>query len=202
MTVMAAQSAIARVIDDLLANGDSVFEIEGLLNLTGVLESTAGTKTGGGTSWLSAGATPDEILKDMNLMISDVRAALKQADAQVPQFAKFTMLLPSLNYQKVATTARSTTSDTTILQFFLKNNPWIESVEEWNKCDTGDPGTSGPRAVIFPRTPLWGGAIIPQEFTQLTPQEDGLRINVPCTATCGGVITRYPVAARYMDLIG
>jgi hypothetical protein len=201
MTVLAARTAIARLVDDLLASGDSTNGIEGLLNLTGVNTSTATTKTGGGTNWLSAGCTPDEILKDLNLIISDTRAALKQADNQIPQFARFTILLPSLNYQKVATTARSSTSDTTILKFFLENNPWVESVEEWYKCDTGASG-GGTRAVCFPRTPLWGGSLIPQEFSALPPQESGLDIIVPCTATCGGVITRYPVAARYMDAIG
>jgi len=201
LTVMAARSAIGREVDDLLATGNTALGIEGLYTITGVAESTAGAKTGGGTAWTGAGATPDELLRDINLMVSDTRAALKQADAQVPQFGRFTLLLPSAQYSKIATTARSSTSDTTILQFALRNNPWLESIEEWSKGDTADPATSGPRAVLFPRDPLWGGAIVPQEFTQLPPQEEGLNIVVPCTGSCGGVIVRYPVAMRYMDLI-
>lgn len=201
MTVLSARTAIARETDDLLAMGNSTLGIEGLLNLTGVSETTAVTKTGGGTSWTSATATADEILKDINAIVADTRAALKQAgdaSGDVPQFARFTILLPSAAFSKIATTPRSSTSDTTILKFALQNNPWIESIEEWFKCDTGD-GGSGTRAVAFPRDPLWGGAIIPQEFSQLAPQPEGLNIVVPCTGSCGGVIARYPVAARYMD---
>lgn len=200
MTVMAARSACAREIDDLLATGNSDYNIEGLYTLTGVNTTTAVTKTGGGTAWTSAGCTPDEILKDISNIVTDTRAALKQADAQVPQFGKFTLLLPTAQYSKIATTARSATSDTTILRYALENNPWLESIEEWDKGNGAGAGPSD-RAVLFPRNPLWGGAIIPQEFSSLPPQEEGLGIVVPATASCGGVICRYPVAARYMDAI-
>ena len=199
LTVMAARSACGREIDDLIATGNSLFGIEGLLNISGVDDDDAAVgKTGGGTTWLGAGATGDEILKDINNIVSATRAALKQSDAQVPQFARFTILLPSAQYSKIATTARTSTSDTTILKYALQNNPWIESIEEWFKCDgAGDSGTD--RMVCYPRDPLWGGCLVPQEFTSLAPQEEGLNIVVPATASCGGVVVRYKVAMRYMD---
>jgi hypothetical protein len=199
LTVMAARSAAAREIDDLIAVGNSDFAIEGLLNITGVQIDAAGAKTGGGTTWLGAGATGDEILKDINTLIQNIRGALKQADAQVPQFARFTVLVPSEQYSKIATTARTSTSDTTILKYALQNNPWIESIEEWFKCDNAAAGGVTDRMVAYPRDPLWGGCLVPQEFTALAPQEEGLNIVVPATASCGGVVVRYPVAMRYMD---
>lgn len=200
MTVMAARSAAAREVDDLLALGNSDYSIEGLLNQSNVdaTNSTPCTKTGSGTSWLSAGATGDEILLDINKIVIDTRAALKQADAQVPQFARFTILLPSAQYAKIATKARTSTSDTTILKYALQNNPWIESIEEWYKLDGAGTGPSD-RMVCFPRDPLLGGALIPQEFSALAPQEEGLNIVVPATCSCGGVVIRYFVAMRYMD---
>ena len=198
MTIMAARSAVARETDDLLATGNTLFAILGLLNQTGVTVDTAGLKTGGGTTWLGAGATSDEILLDINTLVSNLRAGLKQADAQVPQFGRFTLLVPSLQYAKIATKARSSTSDTTILKFALMNNPWIESIEEWHKTDGA--GVAGvDRMVAYPRDPLWGGALVPQEFTSLPPQEEGLGIVVPATGSCGGVVVRYPVAMRYQD---
>lgn len=198
MTVMAARSAVAREIDDLLAVGNSTYDIEGLTNVTGVNLTVAVTKTGGGTAWTSATATPDEIIRDINNIVADIRAGLQQSGSDIPAFGKFTILLPTLQYSKIATTPRSSTSDTTILKFVLMNNPWIESIEEWDKLN-GAGASNADRMVAFPRDPLWGGALIPQEFTSLPPQEEGLGIVVPATATCGGIVVRYPVAMRYMD---
>lgn len=198
MTVQAARSAVARQIDDLLAVGSTAHGIQGLATIPDVTPSTAGSKTGGGTTWLGAGATGDEILLDIATGISNIRSRLKQAGDQIPAFAKFTVLLPSLQYAKLATKARTSTSDTTLLKYALMNNPWIESIEEWDKLD-GAGASNVDRMIIFPRDPMWGGAIIPQEFSALPPQEEGLNIVVPATASCGGVIVRYPVAMEYVD---
>lgn len=202
MTVMAARTAMASEVDDLLALGNSEYKIYGLLNHPNVNEVVATTKTGGGTSWFGASVTADDILKDINLIVTATRARLKQAGSVVPKFQRFTILLPSAHYSKIATTARSATSDTTILQFAIRNNPWIESIEEWYKCDLADSEGDGPRMVCYPRDPLAVGALIPQEFTSLPPQEDKLNIVVPCTGSCGGVVVRYEVAVSYMDDLG
>ena len=201
-TVMAAMSAAERQVDKLLAIGNSAFGIEGLLNHTGVTASTAGTKTGGGTSWLGAGALPDEIIKDVNLMLQETRDALKQASERggmdAPAFERWVLLLPGARYTKIATTARSSTSDTTILEWLLRNNPFIESIEEWSECDSVAGAT---RAFLYPRSELCVGGIVNQEFTQHAPQADDLKIKVPCQMKCGGTIIRYPVACRYMASI-
>lgn len=204
MTVMSARTSVARQMDDLIAVGSDLHAITGLLNIPGVLETTPSTKTGtgAGTAWIrTVPVSPDEIVADINLFVSQTRSALKQADSNgVPQFARFVILLPTTRYAYIATTPRSSNSDMTILQYVLQNNPWIESIEEWWQCDTADGGTN-PRAVIFPRDPMCGGAVVPKEFSTLAPQEEGLMIVVPATATCGGYVCRYPVAVRYMDTI-
>ena len=202
MTVLASRSAVARETDDLIALGNPLYSIEGLLNATGVLSSTPSTKsgTGAGTKWIrTVAVSPDEILGDINRLVSETRTALKQAGSEVPIFGKFTLLIDSLNYSYIATTPRSSTSDTTILQYAIKNNPWIESIEEWFQCDTADTAGTGPRMVCYPRDPLALGCIVPQEYTSLNPQEEGLKIVVPATGSCGGTIIRYQVAVRYMD---
>lgn len=202
MTVMAARTAIARETDDLIALGNSLFSITGLLNLVGVTVLTASTKTGtgAGTKWIRAvPVAPDEILADINNLVAQTRLRLKQAGGATPIFGRFTILVDSANYSYISGTPRSSNSDTTILQFAIKNNPWIESIEEWFQCDLSDAAGTGPRQVCFPRDPLWGGCIVPQEFTSLPPQEEGLSIVVPATGSCGGVIARYEVAATYLD---
>lgn len=203
LTVQAARSACAREIDTLLAVGNSSYGIEGLLKLSGVNTVAPSTKTGtgAGTAWIRAvPVSPDEILSDINNLVAQTRKRLKQAGDQIPQFARFTILLSSAEYAYIATTPRSSNSDTTILKYALQNNPWIESIEEWNMCDTADHDDTNNRAVCFPRDPMCLGAIVPQEFTALSPQEDGLNIVVPATASSGGVICRYQVAVSYMDI--
>lgn len=199
LTVMAAMSAAERKADKMLAIGDSNASIEGLLNHTGVPTSTAGAKTGGGTVWTGASVTPDEIIKDVNTMISDTRAALKEASERggldAPAFERWVLLLPGANYTKIATTPRSSTSDTSILRWLLDNNPFLESIEEWSECDSVSGAT---RAMLYPRDPLCVGGIINQEFTQHAPQAVDLKIRVPCQMKCGGTIIRYPVACRTM----
>lgn len=204
LTVQAAMSTIARKQDNMLAFGEAGTNIKGLLNHSSVVLSTPVNKTGGGTAWTGATVKADEIIKDVNTLINDTRAALKQASKMpggdaTPAFDKFTVLVPSTRYSLIASTPRTDNSDTTILQFLLRNNPFIESIEEWFQCDTADAAGTGPRLVAYPRDPMCVGALIPEEFNQLGPQEEGHSIVVPANGSCGGTVLRYTVAVRYMD---
>ncbi len=206
LTIQAAMSAVQRRMDTMLAFGESGTTITGLLNHGSVDDTTPSTKSGSGagTAWIrTVAVAPDEILSDINLLVSELRTGLKQAAKlpggdMTPAFDRFVLLLDSANYAYIASTPRSANSDTTILQYALKNNPWLESIEEWWQCDTAD-GSSGPRAVCYARDPMCLGAIIPDEWTQLSPQEEGHDIVVPASGSCGGTVIRYPVAVRYMD---
>lgn len=196
LTVMSARTAAARFIDDFLAKGNGV-DIDGLVqNVGGLVNVETPTTKTGGTPWLTAGNTPDQVLADINKMIEVITFGLKQTDA--PGFDKFVFLVPTKQYAYLATTPRSTLSDTTILKFAITNNPWIESIEPWWQCDGAGTGPTD-RLVVYPRTPLCVAGIVPEEFRPLSPQEHGLEIKVPCTSSCGGTVLRYPVAIRYMD---
>jgi hypothetical protein len=186
LTVMAARTAANRKVDDFLAFGNGT-DIDGLLtNSSGdVAILTPNTKTGGGP-WLTAGNLPDEVLGDINKITEELTTGLKQTDS--PGFDKFVLLVPTKQYAYIASTPRSTFSDTTILKFAIQNNPWIESIEPWWQCNTAGAGGSVDRLVAYPRTPL-----------AVAPQERDLEILVPVSVSCGGTILRYPVAMRYMD---
>lgn len=204
LTIQAAMSTIARRQDSMIAFGETGTNIRGLLNHPSVQLSTPVTKTGGGTLWTGLTVKPDEIIRDINQIVNDARAALKQASKlpggdQTPAFDRFTVLISSLRYSMIASTPRTDNSDTTILQFVLKNNPWIESIEEWFQCDAANAGGNGPRMVCYPRDPMCVGCLIPDEFSQLPPQESGHSIIVPANGSCGGTVLRYAVAVRYMD---
>jgi hypothetical protein len=207
-TIRAAMSAVARKRDNMIAFGLTGTTIKGLLNNSAVLLTTASTKTGtgAGTAWIrTVAVNPDEILADIAKMVSDTRAALKQASMlpggeDMPAFDRFVLLLDSANYSYISQTPRSTTSDKTILQWALQMNPWLESIEEWWQCDTAG-GSSSHRAVLYPRDPMAVGCIIPDEWTQEPFQHVGHEIIVPAGGSCGGTVIKYPVAVRYMDAI-
>lgn len=199
LTVLAARSALDQEIDELLALGDLTKGIEGLLTLQEVDDSTTPISKTSGTAWAANAATdPDKIQGDINKVTTALFENLKQTDA--PGFQKFTLLVPTDAYAAIATTPRSDFSDMTILQYALKNNPWVEAIEPWRHCNTaGDMGSG--RLVAYPRNPLALGGIVPSDFKALAPQERNQDIVVPVSAKCGGVICRYPVAVLYMDHI-
>lgn len=205
-TIRAAMSAIERKRDNMLAFGVTGTTIQGLLNQAAVLSTTPSTKTGtgAGTLWIRAvPVNPDEILADIAKMVSDLRTGLNQASLlpngdSMPAFDKFVLLLDQANYTYISQTPRSTTSDKTILQWALSQNPWLESIEEWRQCDTAGP--SGTHlAVLYPRNPMAVGCLIPDEFSQEPYQYAGHDIVVPANGSCGGTVVKYSVAMRYMS---
>ena len=207
-TINAAMTYIARARDKMLAFGSGT-TVSGLLNNSAINSTTPSTKsgTGGGTAWIrTVPVSPDEILADIAKMVSNTRAQLEQASRMpgggtVPAFDRFVLLLDSPNFSYIAQTPRSTTSDRTILQWALQQNPWLESIEEWNQCNLADTEGDGPRAVLYPRDPMCVGAVIPDEWTQEAWQYAGHDIIVPANGSCGGTVNRYPVACQYMETI-
>lgn len=198
LTLMAARSMAATAIDNFIAKGNVVNgpgDIEGILTLSGVHIETPTTKTGG-LPWITPGNTPDQALNDITFLTERLSTGLLQT--ATPGFNKFLLLCPTVQYAYIANTPRSTQSDTTILKFAIANNPWLESIEPWWQCN-GAGAEGADRIAIYPRNPLAVSAIVPQEFRPLSPQEKGLEIEVPASASCGGVIARYEVAQRYMD---
>lgn len=196
MTVNAARRAVDFEVDSLLAFGSTELGILGLYNLPNVNSSTASTKNTGGKDWTPT-TTPSEMLGDLNLLINELRAGLKQAGDESVMWPKFVILSPSHDYGIMASTPRSDISDTTILAYAIQNNPWIESIEEWWRGDDAG-GASTPVHVAFPRDPDAVSAVVPIEFTSLPPQAEGLGYVIPAYGSCGGVVNRYPVAVRYI----
>jgi hypothetical protein len=207
-TIRAAMSAVARKRDNMIALGLTGTTIGGLLNATGVLATTPSTKTGtgAGTAWIrTVPVAPDEILADIAKIVADTRAALNQATQlpggdDMPAFARWVLLLPQAQYTYIAQTPRSTTSDKTILQWALSQNPWLESIEEWWQCDTAGTGPT-TRAMLYVRDPMCCGCVIPDEWSQEAWQYEGHNIVVPASGSCGGTVVKYPVACRTMDAI-
>lgn len=174
--------------------------------LTGLLYApnltTATAHTGATTSkvrW-DDGKNADEILKDLNDTVNGVIELTK--GVEVPD----TVLLPIAQYTLIATTARSATSDTTILEYFKRNNPIIRNVEWVNELKDVSPLPSAPGGagtgdlmVVYRRSTDKLGFQIPQMFEMFPAQERNLEFVVPAHARNGGVVVYYPLSISILE---
>lgn len=195
----AARRAVDQAVDNIAWSARSTDAKWG--GLVGLLYNPNITKVAvtagvGGSTW--ALKTADEILADLNEVVADMVELTK--GVEVPD----TILLPIAQYSLIATKARSTTSDTTILEFFLRNNPSITKVEWVNELDavTPNPRTGTGSAdcmVCYKRSPDKLTLEIPQPFEQLPIETRGLEYITNCHARCGGVIVYYPLSITVVD---
>ena len=187
----AAKRAILQLENSILFFGDSDHGLMGFFNNPNVpTVSVPADGTGAVTQWSMK--TPDQILRDLNLIANtpfNTTKGIEQAS---------TLLLPLAQFNYIASTPRSAISDVTILEFFLKNNPFVEEVEWVNELvGLGASGTD--RAVAYDRDQDKLTAEIPQDFEQLPVQEEGLEFKIPCHSRVGGVLTYYPLSIVYCD---
>ncbi|NJR73247.1 MAG: DUF2184 domain-containing protein [Scytonema sp. CRU_2_7] len=175
--------------------GDASSDLLGFLNQPNVPAAVvpAGVTTSN-VKW--DGATPknpEEILQDMNDAVT--RIIEITLGAEVPN----TMLLPVAQYQKISTTRLAAGTDTTIKEFFMKNNPSISKIEWVNELKDVSPAPSGGASptdvmIVYDRSPEVLSLEIPQPFEQFPAQERNLEFVVPAHSRIGGVIVYYPLA--------
>ena len=187
----AAKRAILQLENSILFFGDTDHGLMGFLNNPNVpTVSIPADGTGAVTQWSMK--TPDQILRDLNLIANTPFNTTKGIEQTS------TLLLPLAQFNYIASTPRSAISDVTILEFFLKNNPFVEEVEWVNELvGLGASGTD--RAVAYDRDQDKLTAEIPQDFEQLPVQEEGLEFKIPCHSRVGGVLTYYPLSIVYCD---
>jgi len=101
-------------IDEMVYIGDTSVAKYGLLNNTSVTTGFVATKTAGGTTWIN-NATPDEILNDVNDLISDAWAAAGYA------VCPGKLLLPPAQFAYITSQKVSTAGNISILKFLEDN---------------------------------------------------------------------------------
>ena len=194
-----AVRAMAQLLERIALLGDAPNNLTGLFNIPNaqvyaVPNSAAGTPFGGlATNWINK--TPDEILKDLNALVKTIRVNSKdveQAD---------TLIMPLTQHQLISTTARSSVSDTTILNFFLANQPSTGGIKQvipvYRLSGAGVGGTD--RFMAYAKNPDVLQLAIPQEFEQFPPQWEGLEMSIPCHMRTAGVLCFRPMAVAYGD---
>lgn len=182
----AARRANDQQVNKLAWFGSDEWNIMGLLNNPNIpTASVAADGSGATTQWVNK--TPDQILRDMNRLANGIMALTK--GVETPN----TLLLPVDQYTLVASTPRSSVSDTTILEYFIQNNPFIREVD-WVP-ELAGAGAGGTDIMIaYDKNPDKLTLEIPMPFTQYPPQEEGLEFKINCESRFGGVIVYYPLS--------
>jgi hypothetical protein len=191
----ACRRGIETLLDSIAAVGDAVNGLKGLLNITNALSYSIPNNVGNtAATWINhstlvATKTPDEILADLDKILTYMKTQTKGCEVAD------TILLPERQYAHIASTARSTTSDTTILEFFRKNHPGV-AVIEWPAL-TAPLITDTDMMVAYRRDPDALQLVMPIDFEALDIEVKGLEYLQKFRAKTGGVVAYYPMSICY-----
>lgn len=182
----AARRANDQLVNNLAFFGNPTTGMTGLFNNPNVPTQTVPADgTGGNTEWTTK--TPDQILRDMNLIVNQI--VVNSNEVEMPN----TLLLPLEQYTLIASTPRSPNSDTTILNYFLMNNPYITAVVPVPQLN--EAGTGGADIMVaYDRSQEKLEMVIAMPFTQYNPQERNLEFVIPCESRFGGVSIFFPMS--------
>lgn len=192
MKADSARRAIREKESNVAWNGDDDSGLPGFLNNANIPVVATLTGTGGFTWALK---TPDEIINDVNVIVTKIREDSKGT------FEGDTLLLPIAQYNIIAGTARSTTSDTTILEFITKpGNSYGLSRVAWiaDELDSTFTGDTEDGMVLYQNDNEVLEQIISLEMVTHPVQERNLEFVVPVESRHGGTVVRYPIACAIM----
>jgi hypothetical protein len=183
----AAMRAVAQKEDIIGATGDADSGLGGFLNNTSVTNGAAAYQIS------ATGGTPDQILAVLNTAVNSIVSLTYGLEMPTD------VLLPINQYTYIASTARSANSDTTILEYFLQNNPFVQNVNHWYRLTgAGIGGGAGLDVMMtYVKSPEKVTFEIPLEVEQFAPQQRGLEFVVDLHARNGGVLWYYPLSASY-----
>lgn len=143
----------------------------------------------------AADVTTDEMLSLLN------EPATRLVEGSNMKEQPNTMLVPYEVYRIISTTPRSSTSDTTVMEFFLRTNPMITSIEPINELEADKSGSnlSKDRIITYDRSPDKLQLHIPQPLEFLPPIRQQLEFSVAAHSRIGGCAVYYPKSIIMME---
>lgn len=152
--------------------------------------------------WFVASTTADQIVGDLFALEQTIKSATLGTG-----MGNLTLVMATPLMTKISSMKMSTASDTTILQYYLKNSRYVKNVEEWiyldnaGGTDSGDGAASNKhRMIMYNRRPDTLEAVNPIEFEQQAAQVEGFEFTIPCRAKVGGVKIYRPREVLYADV--
>jgi hypothetical protein len=175
----------------LFGHDDS--EIRGFVNHPNITVTDA-PLNGAATSSLWEDKSPDEIIADINDMINAVRDTTNGVEQPTD------VLLPLNQYTLIASTPRSSTSDTTILEFVRKNHPtvtfdWLNELAASKSFGE----LTEDVAIAYVKNTDKAALVIPQTFEQMPLDQDGMQFVIATHSRIGGATVRYPLSIHRYD---
>lgn len=144
--------------------------------------------------WFStSGVTSQEMLDLLNYGVSAIINGSNMKEQ--PD----TILMPYEDYNTISTRRNSDSSDVTVLEYFMRTNPFIRNIEPINQLDADKSTLTKNRMVIYKRDPQKVQLHIPQPLELFPPQQRGLEFIVPAHARVGGVSIYYPKSVIYVQ---
>lgn len=192
----AVRRAYEQKINDIAWWADGTSAYAGLKGLIYADNITVGTASTG--NWIDDSVAAATIIGVINTAINAQRELTKGLES--PD----TVVLPISIYGHLAATPRSTTSDTTILEFLRKVNPgvsfeWANEMANVTTMPSGNSHDTDNIMLIYRRDPERLTLEIPQPFEQFAPQQRGLEFVVPAHGRVGGVIVYYPLSVSIVE---
>lgn len=187
----AARRAHDELINRLAWAGDTISGLPGFLTNPNIPTYVI-PATGTGSSKLWSTKTPDQILADMNGLVNQVLFQSKGIHRANQ------IWLPLEQFTLISTMARSSLSDTTVMEFFKMNNPGV-AVEPILELDGANGGLDTMIALENDRDNYQ--LQIPMMFRQHAPQQRNLEFVIPCESRFAGVAIYYPLAFAKADSI-
>ena len=168
---------------------------ESTVNLAGFFNNSAVDIVAADKWFTTAAVTAQEMNELLNYGVSAIINGSKMKEQ--PD----TILLGYEDYNKVSTTRNSDSSDVTVLEYFLRTNPYIRNVEPINQLTKGNNGgkLNTSRMVVYKRDPEKVQLHIPQPLVLFPAQQRGLEFIVPAHARVGGVALYYPKSVIYVQ---
>jgi len=186
-------SAVRRAYEEKVENvamfGENTVGLAGFFN-NSTVDVIAADKWFTGST---ASGTAQDMLELLNYGVSAIINASNMKEQ--PD----TILLAYEDYNKISTTRNSDSSDVTVLEYFLRTNPYIRNVEPINQLDADNSELNTNRMVVYKRDPEKVQLHIPQPLELFPPQQRGLEFIVPAHARVGGVALYYPKSMIYVQ---
>ena len=192
----AAKRAADELVERVVISGDARKGFLGLVNQTVVPQVAVPNGASGSPLW--ANKTPAEILADVNNALVGAWSTTNQVELHD------TVLLPAPQYGTLASTPRSTTSDTTLMTYLQANNVYTSTTGQPLTVRTvrqlAGAGAGGSnRMITYRRDPQVLKFHMPMPHQFFPPQQRMLEFIIPGMLRLGGLDVRLPRGMSYND---
>jgi hypothetical protein len=183
----AVRRAYEEKVEEVAMFGEASASLAGFFNNSTVDVLTA-------DKWFTdSGTTSQEMLELLNYGVTAIVNGSKMKEQ--PD----TILIPYEDFRVISTQRNSDSSDVTVLEYFLRTNPYITSIEPINQLDADNSSLTTNRMVVYKRDPQKVQLHIPQPLELFPPQQRGLEFIVPAHARVGGVAIYFPKSVIYVQ---